>query len=63
MTFESLAVAGLSIGLSMADILEYNIGLIIGILNEKVNQISDLNNKKSNDGESVQGTAEMLMKM
>lgn len=48
----------------MADILEYNIGLIIGIVNEKINQINGLDNKKKeNDGEAVQGTAEMLMKM
>lgn len=63
MTFESLAVAGLSIGLSMQEILDFNVGLVIGILNEKANQINDLNKKQKNNDEVIQGNAEMLMKM
>lgn len=62
MTFESLALAGLSIGLSFQDVLDIEIGLILGLLNEKNNQLIDLN-KKKNDEEIVQGNAEMLMKM
>ena len=62
MTFESLAIAGLSVGLSMTDVYEMNVGLILGLLNEKNNQMSDLN-KKEKDDEVVIGDAEMLKKM
>lgn len=62
MTFESLAIAGLSIGLTYTDILNMKIGLIIGLLNEKNNQMIDMN-KNSKKEEVIQGTAEMLMKV
>ena len=62
MTFESLAIAGLSVGLSMTDVYEMNVGLTLGLLNEKNNQMSDLN-KKEKDDEVVIGDAEMLKKM
>ena len=46
----------------MNEILELDVGLTLGLLNEKSNQISDLN-KKDKEEEVVQGTADMLMKM
>lgn len=65
MTFESLAIAGLSIGLTMKDILEFKIGLTLGLLNEKNNQMIDLKIKqkeKEDDTDKViVGNAEMLM--
>lgn len=64
MTFESLVVMGLSIGLSYSDILNMKIGLILGICNEKNNQIIEMNKQQQNKREDViQGNAEMLMKM
>lgn len=69
MTFESLAVAGLSLGLSMENILEFNIGLSLGLLNEQHNQFIEAkkrNSKKQNKDEEetvVEGDAKMLMKM
>lgn len=64
MTFESLAVAGLSLGLSYTEILNTRIGLIVGMLNEKANQMADLNKKqKTEENEVVQGDANMLMNM
>lgn len=62
MTFESLAIAGLSIGLTMTDILNMKIGLLLGLLNEKMNQMSDLNKNKEED-EIIQGDGKMLMSM
>ena len=62
MTFESLAIAGLSIGLTMTDILNMKIGLLLGLLNEKMNQMSDLNKDKEED-EIIQGDGKMLMSM
>lgn len=50
----------------MNDILSFRIGLTIGLLNEKNNQMIDLRikNQKQDDEEKViQGNAEMLMKM
>lgn len=64
MTFESLAIAGLSIGLSMEYILDFEIGLTIGLLNEKNNQILEMKiRNKKNEEEVVVGDANMLMKM
>lgn len=49
----------------MKDILELNIGLTIGLINEKNNQIIDLNiNRKDNDEDKViVGNANMLKGM
>lgn len=64
MTFESLAIAGLSIGLSMEYILDFEIGLTIGLLNEKNNQTLELRiNNKKKDEEVIVGDANTLMKM
>lgn len=64
MTFESLALAGLSLGLSFNDILETRIGIVLGLVNEKCNQINSASDKKqdSDDG-VVHGDANMLMNM
>lgn len=61
MTFESLAVAGLSIGLSMNDILNTEIGLIYGLVNTK-NNIYHEQDRNSNET-IIQGDAEMLKRM
>lgn len=66
MTFESLAIAGLSLGLTMADILDMRIGLTIGLLNEKMNQMIDYNKRREIEKQKqdvIQGDASMLMKM
>ena len=64
MTFESLAIAGLSLGLTMSDILDMRIGLTIGLLNEKMNQMYDYNKRQKQEKQDViQGDASMLMKM
>lgn len=64
MTFESLAIAGLSIGLSMDNILDFEIGLTIGLLNEKSNQVLEMKIKNKKDEEEiVVGDANMLMNM
>ena len=64
MTFESLAVAGLSIGLTMNDILDMKIGLTISMLNERSNQmLAVTKGKKKNEEEVIIGDAKMLMKM
>lgn len=67
MTFESLAIAGLSIGLTMNDILDLNIGLTIGLLNERSNQALEIkmkdNGKENEDEVVIKGNAKMLMNM
>lgn len=66
MTFESLAVAGLSLGLSYDDILNMTIGLLLGIANEKNNQFIEMQNKNKKDNDSdevIVGDAKMLMNM
>lgn len=65
MNFESLALAGLSLGLSYNDILEINIGLLIGLLNEKNNQFIEYklkqnNLKDENDETIIIGDGNML---
>lgn len=57
-----MATAALSIGLSMEDILNTEIGLLFGIMNEKNNQYQE-SKKSQKKEEVVQGTAEMLMRM
>lgn len=61
MTFESLVVAGLSIGLSYTDILDIEIGLVLGFINERNNQLIEEN--KKTEETVVQGDANMLMNM
>lgn len=66
MTFESLAIAGLSLGLTLSDILNMRVGLTIGLINEKNNQMIEFERKqkeKNKKQEAVQGSAEMLMNM
>lgn len=68
MTFESLAVAGLSLGLTYTDILNIEIGLLLGIINEKNNQIMEIKtgispNNDNNSEDVIIGDAKMLMNM
>lgn len=63
MTFESLVIAGLSIGLSYHDILEMDIGLTCGLINEKNNQMIEENKKTSSEEKVIHGDAKMLMNM
>lgn len=57
-----MATAALSIGLSMEDILNTEVGLLFGIMNEKNNQYQEIKKSQKKE-EVVQGTAEMLMRM
>lgn len=64
MTFESLAVAGLSIGLTMTDIFELDVGFTYGLINQKCNEIAEANRRDADDSEKViKGDAKMLMNM
>ncbi len=59
-------LAGLSIGLSMNNILEFPIGLTIGLLNERSNQYDEQvkeREKKEKNKDTIQGNANMLKAM
>ena len=52
----------MSIGLSYSEVLELPIGLVFGLMNEKHNQMFEVEDKKE-DTEVVVGTADMLKGM
>lgn len=63
MTFERLANAGLSLGLSISDILELPIGFTMGLINDRNNQTIEAKKEKKSNDDVVQGDARMLMSL
>lgn len=59
LTVEGLAIASLSLGLSFQDFLSLPVGFLLGMLNEKQNQLMKADKKD----EAKQGNANMLMGM
>ena len=59
-TFESLALAGLSVGLSMNEILELPLNLTMSMINEKNNQIDEARKKEKPKEQVTVGNADLL---